>query len=99
MQVFDRLLSLIKEPIPVGKNGERAQVGASLGLTRFGMDKPIEGEQLLREADQALYYAKTNGRDRVAWFDDLQISVADRAAGFQSLFWIQSQPERTQREE
>nr|WP_255424893.1 GGDEF domain-containing protein [Spiribacter sp. 2438] len=79
MQVFDRLLSLIKEPIPVGKNGERAQVGASLGLTRFDMDKPIEGEQLLREADQALYYAKANGRDRAAWFDDLQIPVGDMA--------------------
>ena len=45
----------------------------------LSMDKPIEGEQLLREADQALYYAKANGRDRAAWFDDLQIPVGDMA--------------------
>lgn len=67
---FERVLHTLRQPItlPVGT----VHVSASMGVSYF---RPgvMDGDQLLREADQALYQSKAAGRDRYTVFD---LSVA-----------------------
>ena len=56
-------------------NGERLPVSVSIGvatLDDFERDHAIEGvaQQLVAQADSALYQAKENGRNRVVSFDE-----------------------------
>ncbi|MGY1650847.1 putative bifunctional diguanylate cyclase/phosphodiesterase [Geodermatophilus sp. SYSU D01119] len=65
--VAERLLAALREPVPWG--GERFTVGGSVGVTltdptdRRGMDA------LLRDADLAMYVAKSGGKNRVRVFE------------------------------
>ena len=53
---------------PVDLNGRPVSVGASFGLTLCPPDRP-EADILLRHADQAMYRAKSAGRNRCHVFD------------------------------
>src|SRR5690606_33174537 len=44
-------------------------VSASLGVTFFPQADPVDADQLLRQADQAMYQAKLQGKDRYYLFD------------------------------
>lgn len=44
------------------------RITASLGVTSTAGRRPIKADQLLREADAALYEAKARGRDQVCYF-------------------------------
>ncbi|MGY1713534.1 putative bifunctional diguanylate cyclase/phosphodiesterase [Geodermatophilus sp. SYSU D01106] len=65
--VAERLLGALREPVPWGD--ERFTVGGSVGVTltdptdRRGMD------DLLRDADLAMYVAKSGGKNRVRVFE------------------------------
>ena len=48
-------------------NGQAAYVSASIGFTLFPLN-PSEPEQLLRDADQAMYSAKQAGGGRYQMF-------------------------------
>ncbi len=63
---LERVLQTVQEPILV--NGLRLQVGASVGVTRLRPDN-ASVEQLLQEADHAMYQAKAAGRNRFEFFD------------------------------
>lgn len=44
-------------------------VSASLGVTVYPQNEPIDADQLLRQADQAMYQAKLSGKNRYHLFD------------------------------
>lgn len=67
MSQLQRLLETI------GHTGEtefgRLHVTGSIGFTTYPQDQPIEAEQLLRQADLAMYAAKLSGKNRIDRFD------------------------------
>ncbi|MGB0723158.1 MAG: PAS domain S-box protein [Gammaproteobacteria bacterium] len=65
--VLERLLKTANEPILV--NGAEHRVSASLGVTFYPQEREVDGDQLLRQADQAMYQAKNSGRNRYQIFD------------------------------
>ena len=48
------------------------QISASLGVTLYPQADDLEADQLLRQADQAMYQAKLAGKNRYHFFDDAQ---------------------------
>ena len=64
-----RLLDDIQAP--VGVAGISVTVTASVGLSFSDSSAVSDAETLLREADVALYHAKSQGRNRAVWFDPL----------------------------
>lgn len=63
----ERLIAAINQPIVY--NGHECRVGASIGIATLPQ-APIPAEQLLVNADIALYEAKRRGRNRVEHFND-----------------------------
>ncbi|MGB0713101.1 MAG: PAS domain S-box protein [Gammaproteobacteria bacterium] len=66
--VLERLLKAMNTPIPI--NGSEQRVSASLGVTFYPQAEDVDGDQLLRQADQAMYQAKTEGKNRYRIFGD-----------------------------
>lgn len=62
---FDRVLEVARQPIDL--DGVTVQLTASMGVSWYHSDIS-DGDQLLREADAALYDSKRNGRDRFTVF-------------------------------
>ncbi len=65
--VLDRLLRAISEPVYV--QGTELQISASLGVTFYPQEENIDADQLIRQADQAMYIAKQSGKNRYHIFD------------------------------
>ena len=72
--MLDRLLAAAAEPLHIGEL--EIQVSASLGVTLYPQDEEVDADQLLRQADQAMYQAKLAGKNRHHVFDSEQ----DRSA-------------------
>jgi len=68
--LLSRLLSAAAEV--VHENGNTLRVSASLGVTFFPQPEAIDADQLLRQADQAMYQAKLAGKNRYHIFDTEQ---------------------------
>ena len=63
-KVFNRFRLAVQEyPFP-----QVGQVTVSLGFVSTSRGAPVE---ILGQADQALYYAKENGRNQVCFYDEL----------------------------
>ncbi|MTI45498.1 PAS domain S-box-containing protein/diguanylate cyclase (GGDEF)-like protein [Roseibium hamelinense] len=69
---LDRLLSIAAQEFNLEKASGPAAVSASIGVSFFPQDLPMEADQLERQADQAMYEAKLAGRNRYRFFDPLQ---------------------------
>jgi diguanylate cyclase (GGDEF)-like protein/PAS domain S-box-containing protein len=65
--MLNRLLTAAAQPVQLGDL--HLQVSASIGVTFYPQAQPIEADQLLRQADQAMYQAKLTGRRRYHVFD------------------------------
>ncbi len=65
-----RLLEAAAAPVHVGEL--LLQASASLGVTFFPQAQEIDADQLLRQADQAMYQAKVAGKNRYHIFDAAQ---------------------------
>jgi len=61
------LLAAAAQPIHVGESV--LQVSASAGITFFPQRDEVNADQLLRQADQAMYQAKLAGKNRFHLFD------------------------------
>ena len=96
-RVGERILAALREPLSVG--GRPLTIGASVGLASTA-DHPTPDE-LLRNADLAMYSAKTAGRNRFAWYEPrlhesatqrMQISRGLRRALQEQHFALHYQP-------
>ncbi|MCU1587629.1 MAG: hypothetical protein JWN31_1122 [Frankiales bacterium] len=67
-QVVHRVLEDLRSAVLTVKGGQVVRTTASMGLAVFGPDTTQTGEQLLSDADVAMYDAKEAGRDRLAVF-------------------------------
>ena len=68
--LLDRLLAAVAQPIKV--EGLSLQVTSSIGVTIYPQTREIDADQLLRQADQAMYQAKLAGKNRYHIFDAVQ---------------------------
>jgi predicted signal transduction protein with EAL and GGDEF domain len=75
--VAEQLLAALQQPFRLGADGEtRLTVTASVGIA---MGERITAEDLLRDADIAMYSAKWDGKNRYAVFaSEMQDSVQNR---------------------
>ena len=62
-----RLLSAASQPVEVGEL--QLRVSASIGVSYYPQSDEIDADQLLRQADQAMYQAKQSGKNRYHVFD------------------------------
>jgi diguanylate cyclase (GGDEF)-like protein/PAS domain S-box-containing protein len=60
--LLERILSAAAEPVMCG--GLRLQISASLGVAYYPQDVEMDATQLLQQADQAMYRAKHEGKNR-----------------------------------
>ncbi|GAB6069288.1 hypothetical protein JCM30760_03850 [Thiomicrorhabdus hydrogeniphila] len=65
--IINKLLNAIATPIE--KGDITLQVSGSLGVTFYPQENNLDGEQLIRQADQAMYQAKQSGKNRYHVFD------------------------------
>ncbi|WP_253449190.1 EAL domain-containing protein [Halomonas sp. Y3] len=76
-RVANKLLAVMQTPIRLGE--ERVSVSASLGITLF-RDHETTLDEILQQADMALFQAKAAGRNTLAFFDpDMQVRLQARA--------------------
>jgi diguanylate cyclase (GGDEF)-like protein len=61
--MLTRLLAAAAQPLDMGDF--TVKVSASLGVTFYPQTGEVDADQLLRQADQAMYKAKMAGRNRV----------------------------------
>jgi diguanylate cyclase (GGDEF)-like protein/PAS domain S-box-containing protein len=67
LPVLTRLLAAAAQPVQMGDLSLR--VSASLGVTIYPQSLDIDADQLLRQADQAMYQAKVAGKNRYQIFN------------------------------
>ena len=68
--MLTRLLAAVSQPVQLGDL--TLQLTASLGITFYPQDEDVDAEQLIRQADQAMYLAKQSGKNRYHIFDAAQ---------------------------
>ncbi len=67
VQLLTRLLEAVSQTVHVDELA--LQVSASIGVSFYPQDEEIDADQLLRQADQAMYQAKLSGKNRFHVFD------------------------------
>lgn len=75
--IAERIVEALQRPVSIG--GRDHRVRASVGITLF----PDDGssiDQLMRNADLAMYQAKDNGRARLVFFDNKLTRSSNRVA-------------------
>lgn len=65
--LMQKLLAEVAQPVTHAERSFR--VSASLGVTFYPQAEQVDAEQLLRQADQAMYQAKLSGKNRYFVFD------------------------------
>lgn len=75
--VATKLIDVLTEPFEV--EGLSMYLGASIGIAMFPADG-ADGDQLLRQADTAMYRAKSEGRGRYAFFEPRMNTEANERA-------------------
>jgi diguanylate cyclase (GGDEF)-like protein len=65
--LLERLIQALSSPIDV--DGQTLQVTGSIGMTLYPQSEELDADQLIRQADQAMYSAKLQGRNRWHFFD------------------------------
>jgi len=66
-EAVSRLIDFVGEPCSIGP--ARPKIALSVGVTLYPSGTAEEPDALLRQADQAMYEAKRNGRNRMHFFD------------------------------
>ncbi len=71
--VFQRILDALNGPIELGDRQPTVEMSGSLGVSLFKPAAPLDGDQLVRQADQAAYRVKSRGGHDYRFFDRLTI--------------------------
>nr|MBA3350968.1 EAL domain-containing protein [Blastocatellia bacterium] len=75
--VAQRILDMVRKPIDIG--GKDVFIGASIGIA-LSSSPPEASATLLRNADVAMYTAKSQGKNQFAVFeDDMHIALINRS--------------------
>jgi len=74
--VAERILAVLRAPFPLG--GRDVFVGASIGIA--AAEESLSAGDLVRNADMAMYVAKTSGKRRVTVFEPTMYSALVRRA-------------------
>lgn len=67
VRMIQRLVDHLRVPFQIC--GQILSISASAGATIYPQTDAVEPEQLIRQADQAMYKAKLAGKDQISWFD------------------------------
>jgi diguanylate cyclase (GGDEF)-like protein/PAS domain S-box-containing protein len=62
--LVQRILQAMAQPVDDAAGA--LQVSASVGVTHYPQEPPVDADTLLRQADEAMYWAKRSGRNRYA---------------------------------
>jgi diguanylate cyclase (GGDEF)-like protein/PAS domain S-box-containing protein len=90
--LLNRLLAASAQAVQV--NNCTLQVSASIGVTFYPQMQNIDADQLLRQADQAMYQAKLAGKNRFHFFDtEKDISIRDQHESLERIRLALSQSE------
>ncbi|MBO6850783.1 MAG: EAL domain-containing protein [Marinobacter sp.] len=74
--LLERILSVVARESRI--LGEEISLTASIGVTGYPQSEAIDAEQLLRQADQAMYSAKQSGKNQYCFYDaDSERAVRD----------------------
>lgn len=65
--LVNRMLAIAAQPISI--EGHQVQVSASIGMAFYPQEQEVDADQLMRQADQAMYQAKLSGKNRYHAFD------------------------------
>ncbi|MCG7868774.1 MAG: EAL domain-containing protein [Candidatus Thiodiazotropha taylori] len=76
LNFLDRLLNNASSPVKY--DNHLLQVSGSLGVAFYPQDKDVDADQLLRQADQAMYLAKLSGKNRYHFFDPAKETIDRR---------------------
>ncbi len=67
--MFKLLLAAAADPVHLEGEGLQFQVSASIGVAFYAHEDEVQADQLMRQADQAMYQAKLAGKNRFYVFD------------------------------
>jgi diguanylate cyclase (GGDEF)-like protein/PAS domain S-box-containing protein len=70
MPFVNRLIKQIALPIKI--ENQDVNVSVSIGITYYPQEEDIEADQLIRQADQAMYQSKLSGKNRYTIFNTIQ---------------------------
>ncbi|MGN6390279.1 MAG: EAL domain-containing protein [Burkholderiaceae bacterium] len=75
-QIAQRIIDALAQPFTIGS--EQARVSGSIGITVYPADARSP-EDLIRNADQAMYLSKTAGRNQLSFFQhSMQVAAINR---------------------
>lgn len=76
---LSRLINKLAEPFDI--DAILLQLSASIGVTLYPQPKRVEPDQLIRQADQAMYQAKLLGKNQICLFnvDDEQVQKSKQS--------------------
>lgn len=75
-EIGERIRREVQE-LTVDHNGKDLSVTVSLGITVGDVNDELEAEELVEEADEALYHSKETGKNRVCFYSELEDGVDD----------------------
>ena len=66
MQKAYQIIERLEEPVPFGD--EMCKISGSIGITTTELYSDLDADEMMRDADMALYYSKDEGRGRPTFF-------------------------------
>ena len=71
---------------PITFEGQTCNISASIGITLIAKGQEITSDEVMRQADHALYHCKQSGRGRYAFYEDIQQEEVAARRGIEPLF-------------
>ena len=80
-QVAEKVLGVLRAPFDIG--GHTVHISTSIGIAVYPVDSNDDIGNLMRKADQAMYAAKADGRDRYRFYSaEMETTVTGRPEAY-----------------